>query len=194
MTIMYLSVFVYICVRLIIRHIDMKQVIWILATLCALICTAGCIKDKVEGADLKVGDRLPGFSVVMNDGSLVTDESLRGSVSCVMFFHTSCPDCQRTLPEMQRVYGDYVSKGVLFALISREQGPDLIDPYWSEQGYDMPYSAQSDRTVYNKFATSRIPRVYICDKDGIIRYIYTDDPTPTYENLSDSVKSLLFRR
>ena len=172
----------------------MKQIILILATLCALLCTTGCIKDKVEGADLKVGDRLPGFSVVMNDGTIVSDESLKGSVSCVMFFNTSCPDCQRTLPEVQQVCNEFASKGVLFALISREQTAVLVESYWTERGYDMPYSAQSDRTVYNKFATSRIPRVYICDKDGIIRYIYTDDPTPTYENLSDSIKSLLSRR
>ena len=111
-----------------------------------------------------------------------------------MFFNTSCPDCQRTLPEVQQVYNEFASKGVLFTLISREQTAALIEPYWTERGYDMPYSAQADRAVYSKFAQSRIPRVYICDKDGIIRYIYTDDPTPTYENLSDSVKSLLFRR
>ena len=169
----------------------MKQVILILTILCALLCTTGCIKDKVEGADLKVGDELPDFSVVMNDGTIVTDESLKGSVSCVMFFNTSCPDCQRTLPEVQQVYNKFAPKGVLFALISREQTAALIEPYWTERGYDMLYSAQADRAVYNKFAQSRIPRVYICDKDGIIRYIYTDDPTPTYENLSDSISSLL---
>ena len=172
----------------------MKQVILILTILCAFLCSSGCIKDKVDGVDLKVGDELPDFSVVMNDGTIVSDESLKGSVSCVMFFNTSCPDCQRTLPEVQQVYNEFASKGVLFTLISREQTAALIEPYWTERGYDMPYSAQADRAVYSKFAQSRIPRVYICDKDGIIRYIYTDDPTPTYENLSDSVKSLLFRR
>ena len=172
----------------------MKQVILILTILCAFLCSSGCIKDNVEGVELKVGDRLPKFSVVMSDGSQVSDESLLGSVSCVIFFNTSCPDCQRTLPEVQQVYNEFASKGVLFTLISREQTAALIEPYWTERGYDMPYSAQADRAVYSKFAQSRIPRVYICDKDGIIRYIYTDDPTPTYENLSDSVKSLLFRR
>ena len=169
----------------------MKQITLILTILCAFLCSSGCIKDKVEGVELKVGERLPKFSVVMSDGSQVSDESLMGSVSCIMFFHTSCPDCQRTLPVVQQVYDEYAQNGVLFALISREQTAALVESYWTERGYDMPYSAQSDRTIYNKFAQSRIPRVYICDKDGIIRYVYTDDPTPTYENLSDSISSLL---
>ena len=169
----------------------MKQVTLILTILCALLCSSGCIKDKVEGAELKVGDRLPKFSVVMSDGSQVSDESLLGSVSCVMFFHTSCPDCQRTLPVVQQVYDEYAQNGVLFALISREQTSRSVRAFWAQEKLSMPFSAQSDRTVYNKFAQSRIPRVYICDKDGIIRYIYTDDPTPTYENLNDSISSLL---
>ena len=169
----------------------MKQVTLILTILCAFLCSSGCIKDKVEGVELKVGERLPKFSVVMSDGSQVSDESLLGSVSCVMFFHTSCPDCQRTLPVVQQVYDEYAQNGVLFVLISREQTSRSVRAFWAQEKLDMPFSAQSDRTVYNKFAQSRIPRVYICDKDGIIRYIYTDDPTPTYENLNDSISSLL---
>ena len=169
----------------------MKQITLILTILCAFLCSSGCIKDKVEGVELKVGDKLPDFSVVMNDGSRVTDESLKGSVSCVMFFHTSCPDCQRTLPVVQQVYDEYAQNGVLFILISREQTSRSVRAFWAQEKLSMPFSAQSDRTVYNKFAQSRIPRVYLCDKDGIIRYIYTDDPTPTYENLNDSISSLL---
>ena len=54
----------------------------------------------------------------------------------------------------------------------------------------MPYSAQSDRKVYNLFAQTRIPRVYLIDKDGIIRYIFTDDPIPDYDVLNNSLAEL----
>lgn len=86
----------------------------------------GCIKEKQTGADLKVGDVLPDFEVVMNDGSVVTDEILKEKVSVVMFFHTTCPDCQQALPIMQNIYDEYASKGVVFALISREEGSEDI--------------------------------------------------------------------
>ena len=71
---------------------------------------------------MEVGDMLPDFEVVMNDGSVVTDEILKEKVSVVMFFHTTCPDCQQALPRMQQIYDEYASKGVLFTLISRESG------------------------------------------------------------------------
>lgn len=151
----------------------------------------GCIHEKIEGGDVKVGDNLPEFSVIMNDGTVVTDKSLEGGVSFIMFFHTQCPDCSNTFPAVQEIYDEYLEKGVRFAFISREQGDDQIRDYWAEKGYSMPYSAQDDRKVYSLFAATRIPRIYISDKDGIVRYIYTDDPIPTYDDLKSSIESLI---
>ena len=172
----------------------MKKILGLFA---ALVCLAGCINEKIEGADLKVGDMIPGFSVVMDDGTQVSDQSLIGNVSFIMFFHTTCPDCQATLPVVKDIYEIYASKGVRFVLISREQQRDDdgsaegVENYWKRNDYTMPYSAQKDRKIYNKFAGTRIPRVYICDKDGIIRYIFTDDPIPTYDDLMYSIESLI---
>lgn len=151
----------------------------------------GCIKEKQTGADLKVGDILPDFEVVMNDGSVVTDEILKEKVSVVMFFHTTCPDCQQALPIMQNIYDEYASKGVVFALISREEGSEDIAGYFNENGLKMPFSAQNDRKVYELFAKTRIPRIYINDRDGIIRYIYTDDPVPSYGAIKKSLENVV---
>ena len=133
---------------------------------------------------------LPDFEVVMNNGIRVCDEDLMKGVSVVMFFHTSCPDCQQTLPVMQEIYDIYASEGVSFALISREDVQVDVEFFWNKKGLHIPYSAQKDREVYEKFAKTRIPRVYI-NKDGIIRYIYTDDPVPSYDDLKSSIDDLI---
>ena len=138
-----------------------------------------------------VGDRLPDFEVVMNDGSVVDDDILSEGVAVGMFFHTSCPDCQQALPRMQQIYDEYISKGVYFAFISREEGVVDIESYFKEKGLKLPYSAQNDRKVYEQFAQTRIPRIYICEKGGSIRYIFTDDPVPTYDLLKSSLDSVI---
>ena len=157
----------------------------------ALVAMTGCIKEKQTGAELKVGDSLPDFEVVMNDGSTVTDDMLKESVSVVMFFHTSCPDCQQVLPQMQKIYDEYASKDVGITLISREESMSSIITFWEEKGLKMPYSAQPTRKIYEKFASERIPRVYICEKGGIIRYIFTDNPNPSYDDIKVSLDSLI---
>jgi thiol-disulfide isomerase/thioredoxin len=123
----------------------------------------------------------------MNDGTHLTGSQLRQGTSCIVFFTTACPDCREVLPHIQELYKEYSSKGVQFALISREDGPETVENYWIEKKYTMPFSAQSDRKVYELFAKTRVPRIYIC-REGLIRSIFTDTPLPTAKDLSDSLK------
>ena len=127
----------------------------------------------------------------MNDGSVIDDDILAEGISVVMFFHTSCPDCQQALPRMQQIYDEYASKGIIFALVSREESSIDIEDYFNRKGLKLPYSAQSDRRVYEKFAQTRIPRIYMCEKGGIIRYIFTDDPVPSYDQLKTSLEEII---
>jgi len=166
----------------------MKGIITAMAVLAVL---SGCIKEKQTGADLKVGDRLPDFEVVMDDGTVVTDEILSETVSVVMFFHTSCPDCRQVLPQMQKVYDEYASAGVRIVLISREDPKESVESFWLENGLKMLYSAQNDRKIYEKFAATRIPRVYVNEKGGIIRYVFTDDPNPSYDEICTALENVI---
>jgi len=175
-------------IRLCLKDVRIMKRIIIIAAM-ALLC--GCIKEKQTDVDLKAGDSIPDFRVEMNDGSIVTDEDLKGQTSVIMFFHTSCPDCQQALPRVQQLYDEYASEEVVFALISREEGKEEIESFWKENGLNMPYSAQNDRKVYEKFARTRIPRIYLNDKDGIIRHIFTDDPVPSYDELKSSLETLI---
>jgi peroxiredoxin len=166
----------------------MKRFCCILLSAAALL--VACIKEKQTGADLAVGDRIPEFSVMMNDGSTVSSSSLMEGISCIVFFTTECPDCQKTLPHIQKLYDEYISKGVRFLLVSREDGESAVSSYWSSNSLTMPYSAQEDRTIYELFARTRVPRVYI-NKDGLIKAVFTDIPAnPTYEDMKAVIENL----
>lgn len=169
----------------------MKRFLKLLSAVSAAILVTSCVYEglnKVE--DLDVGDRIPDFSVEMNDGSIVTGEQLREGISLIMFFNTGCPDCAVTLPEVQKIYDEYLSKGVQFTLISREDPEATVKLYFSNRNYTMPYSAQSTREIYNLFAYSRIPRVYIC-LDGVIKAVFTDEPNPTFEDMKSAIDGLI---
>ena len=161
-------------------------------TALALMLPSSCIDDEEPTEEVViVGHQLPDFEVTMSDGTTVSGAMLRTTSSVVMFFHTSCPDCQQTLPRMQRIYEAYASDGVRFALISREDGEAAVSAYWEEHELTMPYSAQEDRRIYELFAYSRVPRVYVSDSTGTIRHIFTDDPTPTYEMLDAAIMDVM---
>lgn len=155
-----------------------------------------CISEKVDDEPqpdiVHVGDSLPDFSVRMDDGQTVTTGDLRGKVAFILFFTTSCPDCRKELPVVQQVYDRYGADARLrFVSVSREEEASSIAGYWAEQGLSLPYSAQTDRAVYNLFAYSSIPRIYITDTASVVRAVYTDSPLATLDDLVRDIESVL---
>ena len=156
----------------------------------SLISAVSCVFDDPENNfELKVGDTEPNFTVLLSDGTAVSSSDMNEGVALIMFFHTGCKDCQNTLPEVQKIYDEYKDR-ISVLLVSREQAYDEVQAYWQEKGYTLPYSPQQDRVIYNLFATSRVPRVYVC-KDGKITSCYKDDPIPTYDDLKSDIQAQL---
>ncbi|MDE6537066.1 MAG: TlpA family protein disulfide reductase [Muribaculaceae bacterium] len=151
-----------------------------------IVLLQSCVtEDEPSGATIKPGDACPDFDITLNDGTLVSTEDLRGHISIIAFFNTSCRDCQMELPELQKVY-DYIrvnNPEVKLICISREETAYSIERYWKENSLTLPYSAQPDRTIYNKFASTGIPRIYIFDPSLTLIAYFTDNPLPTAETI-----------
>lgn len=163
----------------------MKKTVLILAAL--MLAVSACIRDKIpEGAELGPGDRLPEFSVILDDGSVVSTGDLSGKVSVIVFFHTGCPDCQAELPVIQRIHDEFSPEAAVLC-ISREEDASDIAEYWADNGLTLPYSAQKDRTVYSLFARMGVPRVYVSSGDLVIHSVYDDSSVATYEDLAADI-------
>lgn len=147
----------------------------------ALIVSVGlcsCVKESFEsdadsGDVVQVGQMLPAFSVTMSDGRQVSNLTLQGRRAAVVFFRTTCSDCQRELPKLQRFYEE-MGDEVQFVCISRAESEADVQAFWQAQGLTLPYSAQEDSEVYALFATHTIPRIYIADKDGKVSHIFVE--------------------
>ena len=151
----------------------------VLAAMTKLLCLVltGCssMSDEEDTVErVKVGDRLPSFTVDVSDGSsygsVFSSDKLTGE-TVIVFFNTSCKDCQRDLPLLNQYYLQYQHDGFQMIAISREEGNASIAKFWKENNLTIPYSAQEDRKIYNLFATSIIPRIYFCTKEGIVTRI-----------------------
>ncbi len=148
-------------------------------------------KERVESsASIGVGDSVPKFDIRLSDGSLFQSRADRHSVKVVVFFDTECSDCQRFLPELQKLVTRVRSQenridgvAVRCCAIAREQKTTEVADYWKAKGLDVPYYAPGNRTLYHRFAQRTIPRVYVIIPKGIVTAIFTDSPVPTYDKL-----------
>ena len=155
-----------------------------------LLTKVSCMTEEEldMGSGLQVGDKLPAFSVVMSNGEKVESNDLLGNVSIIVFFNTACKDCQQELPVIQRFYDSHSQYPLI--CISREESVSSVATYWEQKGFTVPYSAQEDRKIFELFAKSVVPRIYIVDEDGIIRYIFTDYPLATFDDLVEAIKTI----
>lgn len=161
--------------------------------LLSLLATTGCINDEdPSDPGLRVGDPLPHFSVEMNNGTWISSSHLKGSVAVIVFFNTGCPDCQRELPVIEQLWNIYKDSGNVFIVpVAREESESSIEEYWVKEGFAMPYSAQETREVYNLFASSGIPRIYVADPQSTIIAAYDDNDAPGLEKLTADINDAL---
>lgn len=143
----------------------------VLSWLIMMLTMASCVgDDEPEEWSLGPGDRVPEFTVTLNDGSTLSTAGMKGRRWVIVFFNTSCPDCRRELPQLQSAY-EARPEGEEWVCISREEGAAAIARFWEAHGLTMPYSAQEDRRVYSLFASTGIPRVYHINAEGIIEKV-----------------------
>lgn len=143
-----------------------------------------------------VGDECPPIEFVISDSRCIEPPSLCGetvslpsheasSVSVLVFFNTGCRDCQAELPVLQRLAD--TNPTVRFYCVARSESAETIDAYWASHGLTLPFSAQPDATLFSKFATAGIPRIYILDKRGIIKASFSDSPLPSFDELTEAL-------
>jgi len=147
--------------------------------LCLLMMGCGSINEDNDVVErIVVGDHVPSFSVgVVDHGAPATFSTshLIGE-TVIVFFSTKCGDCKRELPELNDYYLRHKDDpGFQMVAISRAEGEELVAPFWEEYGLEIPYSAQTDRHVYDLFASSIVPRVYFVSAQGIVTRVLIEN-------------------
>ncbi len=137
-----------------------------------ILCIASCVGEKDEPEwYLRAGDTLPQFEVTTIDGKTVSSSDSYSAELVIVFFNTTCPDCQRELPILQKQYDENLSlpesERSQYICISREEGTAEVELYWIDNHLTLPVSAQNDRNIYSMFASIGIPRIFYA-RDGII--------------------------
>ena len=121
-----------------------------------------------NGDIVKVGDTMPAFTIVSDDGTQLRPSSLKGKVILVNFFATWCPPCQKELAEIQSTLWPKYKDNDKFKLlvIGREHSDSELAKYNEKKGFTFPLYPDKNRAVYGAFATSLIPRSYLIGKNG----------------------------
>lgn len=139
----------------------------------ALLLAVGLYVFRMVYPDIDVSTPLrpaPDFAARTLDGETFRLSDHRGEIVVLNVWATWCPPCRVEIPgfvDLQRAFRD---RGVQFVGLAIDQGGlEAIRSYVEEKGVNYP-QVDGRRIAYRHYPGEAVPRTYIIDRQGRIRY------------------------
>lgn len=162
----------------------MKKLASALALLVVLgVLAAGWLQSTAAKA--------PDTKFVLLDGSTRTTADLRGKVTLVNFWATSCTTCVAEMPMIVQTYEKYRSRGYETVAVAMSYDPPAYVVNFT-QTRKLPFPVAIDNTGAVAKAWGEVnvtPTTYLVDKEGVIVKRFVGQPN--FEELHKLIERLL---
>jgi cytochrome c biogenesis protein CcmG, thiol:disulfide interchange protein DsbE len=149
------------------KHTSVKLTAWS----GAVVLLAGLLSVSAAHA-LDTGAKMPEIGLKDLTGKGVDQAALAGKVVIVDFWATWCAPCRESMPELEKLYKKYASKGLVVVGISVDKEVAPIKPFIEKLNVTFPVAHDSGHGVADKFAPPRMPSSYVVDRKGVVRYVH----------------------
>jgi peroxiredoxin len=119
-------------------------------------------------AELEAAARLRAnadFTLTDLQGKPWTLKALKGKVVLVNFWATWCPPCRKEIPDIERLYAEFKSKGFVVLGVADDDLSKLKD-YVSRQKIRYPVLPDPEHVVHKAFRIEGIPATLIYNREG----------------------------
>jgi thiol-disulfide isomerase/thioredoxin len=138
------------------------KAVWFVGPVLALALT-GC------GGGPEEGGRAPRFSLKAQDGTVVSNDALKGRVVLLSFWSTTCGPCVREVPELQKLDDDGRVKVIGVAL--DPGGWASVQPFVRQ--HDVRYCVVlGDEDLFQRFDGYALPYSLLLDESQKVVRIY----------------------
>ncbi|MCX6091477.1 MAG: TlpA disulfide reductase family protein [Candidatus Bipolaricaulota bacterium] len=142
---------------------------WIIAGLVAVLVLALALAPASETIR-----SAPDFSLKALSGDVVTLSAQRGNVVILDFWASWCKPCTRTLPGLHALAARLSDRGVVLLAVSLDRTEAAARAYAASQdlalGNVLYGSLDEARAVKDLYGVVGIPRTFVIDRDGWVRF------------------------
>jgi peroxiredoxin len=131
-----------------------------------------------KGVGPQVDHEAPSFSLKDPGGATVQLKQLRGKPVLLNFWATWCVPCREEMPELEQLYREYKSQGLVVLAVSVDEERAARDiPEFLRAGdprvgaYTFPVALDTKQEVMKQFKLLGVPQSFFIDPAGTIRVI-----------------------
>jgi peroxiredoxin len=143
---------------------------------------------------ISVGAKAPDFTCTTLNGETISLRGLEGKVVLINFFATWCGPCVREMPYLQsEVFEKFRGEDFFMIAIATGQQVKDITEFRNTKGKGLtfPMAVDSDKSIYNLFAAGYIPRIFVIDKEGIVKWEAGSLSKPQVQDLVSLIRKEL---
>ena len=122
----------------------------------------------------QVGQRAPDFTLSSLAGRKVSLSDFHGKVVILDFWATWCGPCRASMPGLEALRTRYQDKGLVMVSVSLDRRGEDAKSYLEKNDYEkligLWESLSAAKQVASQYGVFGIPRTFVIDRQGIIRY------------------------
>lgn len=153
----------------------------LLATILLLLSISGfsqSYEQKIPeeyGFNVKIGETVPNFDILLPDGTKTDIQALRGKVVMLQFTASWCGVCRKEMPHIESDIWLKWKDHPNFALygIDLKENAEITSKFQSDMKITYPLALDLDGSIFNKFTVPNagVTRNIIIDKEGKIAFM-----------------------
>lgn len=144
---------------------------------------------------LNVNETATNFTVEMINGEKINLSNLKGKVVLLNFWTTWCAPCLMEFSEFpKKILEPFKDENFILIAVSIGESKEKVQKKMDKMkkhGVNFNVGIDPNKEIWDKYATGTIPKSFLIDQNGIIKYISVGNAEGNVDNLATEISKLI---